>query len=93
MTNQEAQETAQSAHQGTSECIGSDGWAIAGKFGLYTGWWFTRREAIRAHIHDKMIIPSPNFPNEKKAWEVCRNRGDRAVKITINIQNAKVTGG
>ena len=66
------------------------GWAITGRLGLYTGWWFTRRDAIRAHVHDKLIVPCPQFSTVQDAWKHCRKNGDRAVKVTVTIQNASM---
>lgn len=48
------------------------GWAIQGEFGLYTGWWLTRKEAIQTHTGDV-----------GKSWKECRKKGDRVVKILI----------
>ena len=48
------------------------GWAIIGEYGLYTGWWLTRSEAIKAHC--KML---------KGSWEYCKRKNDRAIKIKI----------
>jgi hypothetical protein len=51
----------------------TNGWAIKGIFGFYTGWWQTRKEAIRSHCR---VL--------EKSWEYCRAKGDRAVKICVN---------
>jgi hypothetical protein len=58
-------------------------WAVHGVSGLYTGTWFTRSEAIKAHVTRKYIIPSPKFPTIESAWRSCRRRGDKAVKVEI----------
>lgn len=50
------------------------GWAITGVHGLYTGWWLTRKEAIKHHTM-----------NLGETWEYCRSKGDRAVKIEIAV--------
>jgi hypothetical protein len=50
------------------------GWAIYGEHGLYTGWEFTRTEAIQNHC--KAL---------GKDWRYCRRKGDRAVKVEITI--------
>ena len=50
------------------------GWAITGVHGLYTGWWFTRKEAIENHT---MSLGD--------TWGRCRRKGDRAVKIEIAV--------
>ncbi|MDW0189347.1 MAG: hypothetical protein QOA70_06815 [Nitrososphaeraceae archaeon] len=49
------------------------GWAIDGDFGLYTGWWLTRSEAIKYHTSSL-----------GKTWAQCRAKGDRVVKIEIS---------
>jgi len=49
------------------------GWAIIGPRGLYTGWWRTRREAMKYH---SIAMNKP--------WELCKRFGDRAVKILID---------
>jgi hypothetical protein len=49
------------------------GWAIAGVYGLYTGWWLTRKEAIKAHCRGRCMT-----------WQQCRRKKDRAVKIEIS---------
>jgi hypothetical protein len=51
------------------------GWAIIGSYGLYTGWWFTRSEAIKYHCRAL-----------GKTWHYCKKKGDRAVKIEIHIK-------
>ena len=33
------------------------GWAVVGPYGLYTGWWMTRRAAIEAHVSGKVLGP------------------------------------
>ena len=48
------------------------GWAILSEFGLYTGWWFTRSEAIKSHT--KAL---------GRTWRQCKNNGDKAIKIII----------
>lgn len=55
------------------------GWAIIGRWGIYTGWHYTRRKAIRAHVH--------NFgydPNDPRHWQRFRRLGDRAVRVKIS---------
>ena len=34
------------------------GWAVVGPYGLYTGWWMTRKAAIEAHVSGKVLGPS-----------------------------------
>jgi len=49
------------------------GWAIKGQFGIYMGWWLTRKDAITEHTKDV-----------GQTWKYCRERrGDQAVKIII----------
>jgi len=48
------------------------GWAIVGVHGLYTGWWFTRHQAIIHHCNDLGI-----------SWTYARKKGDRAIKVKI----------
>jgi hypothetical protein len=60
------------------------GWAIKGRMHirrtmcseefLYVGWWMTRHAAIEQHSLDKGVN-----------WETCRARGDRAVKVKIEV--------
>jgi hypothetical protein len=50
------------------------GWAIIGVHGLYTGWWFLRKDAIDAH---KKALG--------KSWDYCKKKGDRAVMIEIAV--------
>lgn len=50
------------------------GWAIEGTFGLYTGWWQTKKEAIAAHTAAL-----------GKSWYMCKQKGDSAVRIEIKI--------
>lgn len=55
-----------------SKKLKKTGWAIAGVYGLYTGWWFTRKDAIWFHTEAL-----------EKSWEDCKAKGDYAVKIKI----------
>lgn len=48
------------------------GWAIKGDHGFYIGWWFTKKEAIKAHTGEL-----------GKTWEDCRKNGDKAVRIRM----------
>lgn len=65
------------------------GWAIIGDHTgtpfFYTGWWFSREQAIRDHCNDKFIIPSPKASTVSEAWKICRKRGDKAVKVKIEL--------
>ena len=47
-------------------------WAITGKFGLYTGTWFTRVDAIINH--SEML---------GKSWSKCYRFGDRVIKVMV----------
>ena len=47
-------------------------WAITGKFGLYTGTWFIRHDAIVAHA-DAL----------GRSWKQCYRKGDRAIKVNV----------
>jgi len=47
-------------------------WAITGELGLYTGFWFTRYEAIVAHSNAL-----------RKSWKKCYRDGDRAIKVNV----------
>ncbi len=47
-------------------------WAITGKFGLYAGTWFLRKNAIRSHIRQL-----------GKEWKYCYRKGDRAIKVKV----------
>lgn len=49
------------------------GWAIKGNYGLYIGWWMTRRAAIGAHCREK-----------GRTWRDCRKHGDRVIKVKIS---------
>lgn len=47
-------------------------WVIIGKYGLYTGQYLLRKDAIRLHCKDL-----------GKTWDYCKKKGDRAIKATI----------
>lgn len=47
-------------------------WVIIGRFGLYTGQYLLRKDAIRNHCNDL-----------GKDWDYCKKKGDRAIKATI----------
>lgn len=61
------------------------GWAIKGTNGLYTGWWRRRRDAIEAHVSDKVISGASKNPM-KDIWKRCQKDGDSAVKVTISYK-------
>lgn len=50
------------------------GWAITGIYGLYSGWNFTRKDAITTHCCAL-----------GRTWAYCRKTGDKCVKIEIKI--------
>lgn len=52
------------------------GWAIIGVHGMYTGWWFTRTEAIKSHIGDLGIT-----------WQQAKKKGDSAVRVKVKVYN------
>jgi hypothetical protein len=69
-------------------------WAILGESGLYTGQWFTRQDAIWAHVEARGMptvldgvvngfMVCETEADCAKAWAYWRQRGDRAVKVTI----------
>lgn len=62
-----------------------NGWMIAGRFGLYTGWWFTRREAIEAHVAGKVICGCRGDP-VKAIWKNCQKEGDYAVRVQMKYE-------
>ena len=55
-----------------TEKIKRNGWAIIGRYGLYVGWDFTRRDMIKAHCSAL-----------GKEWNECRRDGDRCIKVRI----------
>jgi len=69
-------------------------WVITGECGLYIGQWQTRADAIKKHTSDIMSgrqgIPvlsefgSLNS-DHRRAWKICKRRGDRAVRATISF--------
>ena len=74
------------------------GWAIAGKYGLYVGWSQTRVAAIAQHVSDLWsgrggFGDISRFPDARgidaiqaDAWKRCKRNGDRAVRVTITYQ-------
>lgn len=48
------------------------GYAIKGTHGFYTGWWLSKKDAIRVHTKEKV-----------SNWSECRKLGDRCVKVII----------
>ncbi len=61
-------------------------WAIVGKHGVYTGTSYTRADMIREHVNALYDIPSDYWPDTKTAWKGCREKGDRAVKVTVEYE-------
>jgi hypothetical protein len=64
-----------------------NGWAIAGDCGFYTGWFLTRSSAIADHVQAIYGYSERNSKlsaQQEAAWQECRRKGDRAVKITIS---------
>lgn len=65
-------------------------WAIAGECGLYVGQRFTRKDAIAEHV--SMLYGTSDYVGwqlddaQREAWDKCRAKGDRAVKVTISLQ-------
>lgn len=75
------------------------GWAIIGRHGLYTGWWRRRCDAMAAHASEARRIEEPEVSPfvhgrqldeaQQIAWERCRARGDRLVRINIVWNNSR----
>lgn len=68
------------------------GWAIAGKHGLYIGWWQRRADAIAGHVRAVRYIDDPETSgfvmsglnkDQLVLWKRCRQRGDRAVRVKL----------
>ena len=63
-------------------------WVIVGRIGLYTGQWQTRRDAIAEHVDALEGAGSERrrylTTEQTRAWDRCKGRGDRAVKVTIS---------
>jgi hypothetical protein len=51
------------------------GWAIVGRYGLYTGWALTKSDMISEYT-DSLGM----------SWDECKSFGDRVVKITISYE-------
>lgn len=51
----------------------STAWVIVGVYGLYSGSWGLRREAIEVHCKEL-----------GKTWRQCRRKGDRVVKAVVS---------
>lgn len=47
-------------------------WAITGHYGLYTGTWLRRSDAIRQHTR-----------TVGRTWNECRKQGDEAVRVVM----------
>jgi len=61
-----------------NETMTQTGWAIKGEFGIYTGWWFTRSEAIEAHCEAL-----------GRTWLYCKRKGDKTIRIKVIEQRTK----
>lgn len=73
-------------------------WAIWNEsVGLYSGTWFTRREAIRRHCFRRLPYNHPDaewFGRElaapqdavDRAWSRCRRHGDHVVKVAVSVR-------
>lgn len=66
------------------------GWAIIGEHGIYTGWEFTRVDAIARHV--SWFEPVSEFAVggrlngcQRAAWKRRRACGDRVAKVEINV--------
>jgi hypothetical protein len=63
------------------------GWAIAGPYGLYTGWWTTRKAAIKAHARDHVLWAAGSAGYTMlEVWKMCKKEGDRAVRVSIRYE-------
>jgi hypothetical protein len=62
------------------------GWAVVGPYGLYTGWWMTRRAAIEAHVSGKVLGPGSDPERVPDVWKLCKREGDRAVRVAIKYE-------
>jgi hypothetical protein len=54
------------------------GWAIVGGYGFYSGFWFTRKDAIYSHCRDK-----------GNPWGLCQAMGDQVIKVLITPLSKK----
>lgn len=73
------------------------GWAVSGTFGIYTGWWLSRKSAIAAHVYEmgfpvesKTLVSGQLTNKHRAAWKVCRRNGDRAVPVTIAVDSSRL---
>lgn len=62
------------------------GWAIVGPSGLYTGWWLSRKDAIKAHVRDKLLGSNYDPERVHDAWALCKKDGDRAVRVSLRYE-------
>lgn len=69
-------------------------WAIKGKQGIYTGTSYSRAQVIAEHVADTSLGDWPAIAHsgsrgcglsqkQREAWDKCRSRGDRAIKVRI----------
>ena len=63
------------------------GWAVVGPYGLYTGWWMTRKAAIEAHVSGKVLGPSSDrwvrTRRVHDVWEFIRKRTEAQYAWTL----------
>lgn len=68
------------------------GWAITGNLGLYIGWWFTRADAIAAHVACYEPLTSEYAVHgrlnsvQRAAWKRRKKVGDRAVRVRVTVE-------
>ena len=68
-------------------------WGVIGECGLYVGQRQTRKDAIAEHV-SMLYGVSPYVQGaldegQREAWDICRKKGDRAVKLKIIIQKQR----
>jgi len=51
-------------------------WAIIGCYGLYTGTWLTKKDAIRNHCVAKRL-------GLDDKWKDCEKAGDKVIKVEV----------
>ena len=69
------------------------GWSIYNPdVGLYIGWYLTRASAIADHVGSlnsnisRLVCGRTLSDDQKREWERCKMRGDRAVKVTVSCE-------
>ena len=60
-------------------------WAIIGCYGLYTGTWLTKKDAIRNHCVAKRLGLDDKWSDEavKNVWKDCKKVGDKVIKVEV----------